>query len=392
MKTHLAVLFGGRSCEHDVSIVTGMQVMDNADETKYEIIPIYIARDGRWFTGSKLRDLDAIRNFDEKKFTPCKLSPGTHGTLERPVSAGFFKRDPIISQIDIAFPAFHGLNGEDGTIQGLFELCDIPYVGPSVVGAAAGMDKIVMKSIFRGCGLPVLPMAWFDVDEWNKGPHDICKRIEEDIGFPVFIKPANLGSSIGISKANDIQSLKDAVELALAYDRRVLVEQGLEKPTEVNCSAIGYGGNAEASLCEMPIGWEEFLTFEDKYTRGSKGTKGMESLSRRIPAPIDPLLTSRIEQMTLDIFRILDLRGVARVDYMLDADNTLYVNEVNTIPGSMAFYLWEGKALPFNRLIDKLVDIAQKSYADKQKLKYSFDSTLLANLGKGAKGAKGSKN
>ena len=389
MKINLAVLFGGLSCEHDVSIITGMQVMDNADPVKYDIIPIYIARDGRWYTGDKLRDIAFLRAFDEKKVTRCRLAPGGKAMLERPVGAGLFKKDPAIAQIDVAFPAFHGLNGEDGTIQGLLELCDIPYVGSGVTGSSAGMDKIVMKSIFRGCGLPVLPMAWFDKSQWHKAPRDVVLRIVEDIGFPCFVKPANLGSSIGISRASDEEGLKDAIQLALSYDRRVLVEKGIDNPVEINCSALGYAGDAEASLCEMPIGWQEFLTFDDKYLRGGKSQKGMESLNRRIPAPIDPALTMQIENMTLEIFRILDLKGVVRVDYMLDGENNLYVNEVNTIPGSMAFYLWEGRALPFPRLIDRLVDIAGQAHKDKHELSYSFDSNILNKIGQGTKGSKG---
>jgi len=392
----LMVLYGSRACEHDVSIITAVQAMDNADSSKYDIIPVYIDKKGRWFTGDALRKMDFYTHFDEKKVTPCHILPGEDGKAQLvSVKSGLFGGVKVISDIDCALLAFHGMNGEDGTMQGLMELYDIPYTSAGVLGSATGMDKIAMKLIYKGCGLPVLDMCWFERGDWEKDREAILAKVEKEVGYPAFVKPANLGSSIGISKAKDREGLIKAIETAVAFDKRILVEVGVEKLEEVNCAAVGFGSDVTASVCEMPVTWEEFLTFDEKYMRGGKGAKGgakgsakggMQSLARKVPAPIPDEMTADIQRMTREIFSVMDLKGVVRVDYIIDKNtDKVYVNEVNTIPGSLAFYLFEPMGIPFNKLIDKMVDSAMEAYKQKQASSFSYGSAILNKVAGGAK-------
>ena len=386
MKT-LGIFFGGRSAEHDVSIVSAAQAMEAAKQ-RYNIVPVYIDRNGRWFTGDKLRSLDFFKHYDESQLTPCALSANMGSRELLPLKQKLFGNAPL-AVLDIAMPVMHGLNGEDGTLQGLFELCGIPYTSAGVMGSAVGMDKIALKAMLRGWGFPVVYGCWFDRAEWERDAEATLDRVIQEAGFPAFVKPANLGSSIGISRATDRETLRKGIDIALHYDRRVLVEKGIDKPVEINCACLGWEGEVRASTCEQPVSWEEFLTFEDKYLRGGKGGKssktadgaGMAALSRQIPAPISAKLTEEIQAMSRDIFRLMDLRGVVRIDYMIDAAGSVFVTEVNTIPGSLAFYLWEFDGLPFDQLIDTLCDYAEKSLAEKQRATFAYDSAILSKVG-----------
>ncbi len=396
----LAVMYGSRACEHDVSIVTALQAMDNLDASKYNVIPVYLARDGRWYTGDALRDIHFYQDFDGRWATPCQLTPAGdgRGLLERwPLKRGLFGGSNLISNVDCCLLAFHGMNGEDGTVQGMLELYDIPYTSSGVLGSAAGMDKIAMKLLYKGAGFPVLDMVWFLREDFERDPEKQIERVEAAFGYPCFVKPANLGSSIGISRATDRASLKEAIEVAAGFDKRILVEKGLEHKKEVNCAALGYGSDVRASVCEMPVSWEEFLSFDDKYMRGgkgkapSKGSKaapakgGMASLSRKIPAPIPKETTEKIQNMTVEMFKMMDLKGVARVDYLIDEDDgSVYLNEVNTIPGSLAFYLWEPLGVSYPKLLDALIEGAFKAREDKNRSSFSYQSAILDRAG-GAK-------
>ncbi len=261
-------------------------------------------------------------------------------------------------------------------MQGLFELADIAYTSCGVVASAAGMDKIVMKSVFRSMGLPVLPSVWCYRDEWKTDPDAVTARAEA-LGYPLFVKPSQLGSSIGISKAVDRESFERAMEVACSFDWRILIEKGLETPDEINCACVGFGREATVSLCEQPLSWESFLTFEQKYLNGGKG-KGMGSLARKIPAPIGEEMTARVQGYTREIFSTFGCKGVVRVDYMLDrASGALYVCEINTIPGSFAFYLFEPAGLSFRQLVDRLVTYAHKALAQKNASTFAYDSTIL---------------
>ena len=408
MSLKVAVIYGSRTCEHDVSIVSALQAMDNLDKNEYEIVPVYIARDGQWYTGRLLRNITFYSAFKPELVTHVAPVMSEDGKLTlMPVTSiaphgfkGMVKvlmsnmnlGEDTVEKCDVVLPVMHGMNGEDGTLQGLLELFNVPYTSTGVLGSALGMDKIAMKQFFRGCGLPVLDGMWFARSEWNKNHEEVLNRVESSCPYPVYVKPANLGSSIGISRATDRQSLIKAIETAVEYDRRILVERGIEKPVEINCSALRINGEVRASLCEMPASWEEFLTFDDKYLRGSKSGKGqgMESLARKVPAPISDELTQRIQQMTTQVYNAMDCKGVVRIDYMLDGDE-LYINEINIIPGSLAFYLWEPLGISFKEMLDCMIEDAFTAYAEKNRSVFSYDSSILRSVQGGLKGAKGGK-
>ncbi len=396
-KLNLAVLFGSRAAEHDVSIVSGLQLLENVDKQKYDSYPVYISRTGEWFVGEPLRDIKCYRNFDPntKGLTRVYLPPMPNcGGLYSLSSGGLFqKAGAKVAQMDCAILAFHGMHGEDGSMQGLFELCDIPYSSVGVTGSGVGMDKIIMKAVFESMGLPVLPAKYCYRTQWQQEPERILDDMEQIGEYPLYVKPANLGSSIGIGRATDRESLRAAIEVASHYDRRILIEKGIDKPREINCAGLGYGATCQPSVCEQPASWSEFLSFDDKYTRGAK-SKGMQSLARQIPAPIGEEMTKRIQGMTCDIFKMLECKGVVRIDYMIDeSKGEVYVNEINTIPGSFAFYLFEPLGIPYPQLIDKLVEYAFAAQKEKRESVFAYDSELLQKvvLGGGTKGAKGSK-
>ena len=400
MKKNVAVLFGSRTVEHDVSIVTGIQLIENIDREKYNVIPVYIAKDGEWYTGEKLKDIAFVREFDRnaKEITHVYLPPvpGTKGLLTYPASGGLFgKGRQECIPVDVFIPALHGLHGEDGTIQGLLELADVPYTSAGVVGSAAGMDKYVMKCAFKGAGVPVVDGVAFNRDEWEKDPDAVVAMLEGEVGYPMFVKPANLGSSIGINKAEDREKLLFAVTVAAAYDRRIIAEHAIVENIEINCSCMGFGGDVTPSVCEQPISWGDLLDFSTKYLSSGKtgsASSGMASLSRLIPAPISDELTKQVQDLTVKIFKTLDCKGVVRMDFLYDTKNEkLYANEINTIPGSFAFYLWEPLGVPYAELIDRLIGFAEKAHHEKERSNYAFESDILKKTGFGAKGAKGSK-
>ena len=397
MKKQIGVIFGSRSCEREVAIISAVQLMHHADRDKYDVIPVYIDEHGSWYTGEKLKDINAYRPFRPEQSGITKvfpdLSAGSGALLTVSKGTGIFAREKVemVARIDVYIVVMHGLNGEDGTLQGLLELAKVPYTSTGVAGSAIGMDKIMMKQFFRGAGLPVLPGLWFSRSAFEQDREAILGQIEKELGFPVFVKPANLGSSIGVSRAGDPASLAESLELAFDYDRRVLVEQGLDKPIELNCSVLGYDGEAEASPIEMPLGNDEFLDFGDKYL-SSGGSKGMASLHRVLPAPIEDSLRDEIQEMSRAIFRMLDCKGVVRIDYMFDRKSEkIYITEINTIPGSLAFYLWENAGVPYSKLIDRMVGYAEQAFEDKNKANYAYRSNILQGVTFGAKGAKGSK-
>jgi D-alanine-D-alanine ligase len=379
-KLRVGVLYGSRSVEHEVSVITGMQVMSALDADRYEVVPLYLTKEGEWLTGDALRNLDAYQHLDDRghRLRQAFLLPvPSGGSIQVNERGRFlpFGRSPRIA-IDVAFPCFHGTFGEDGTIQGLLELADVPYVGSGVLASAIGMDKIAMKAIFRSAGLPILDCQVVRREEWKASPTAVEERLERIIGYPSFVKPANLGSSVGISKATDRPSLRGALDVASSYDRRVLVEPSLEGAIDVNCSVLGCDDDLRASVCEQPVSWESFLSYEDKYIRGGK-SKGMKGLSRRIPAPIGDLATREIQSLAKLAFSAIDAAGVARVDFLLTKEDKVFINEINTLPGSLAYYLWEAADLPFPNLLDRLIEIAIARHEAGKQIIYSFDSTLL---------------
>ena len=397
MKKQIGVIFGSRSCEREVAIISAVQMMRHADPEKYDIIPVYIDDSGNWYTGELLKDIACYKPFNPEQKGIVKvfpdLSSGSGALLTHVRGTGLFSRDriEIAARIDVFIVVMHGLNGEDGTIQGLLELANVPYTSTGVAGSALGMDKIMMKQFFRGADLPVLPGFGITHTRYMENPSEILEQVKKELGFPVFVKPANLGSSIGVSRADDQESLIDSLELAFEYDRRVLIEKGLNKPIELNCSVLGYDENVESSPIEMPINQDEFLDFNDKYL-ASGGTKGMASLHRILPAPIEDELKEEIQELSRRIFRMLDCKGVVRIDYMFDrVSGKLYITEINTIPGSLAFYLWENAGVSYSRMIDRMIAFAEKAHEDKNLANYAYTSDILNGVTFGAKGVKGSK-
>jgi len=391
-KIQLGVIFGSRTCEHEVSIISGVQLARAVNKEKYDVWPIYIAKDGRWYTGEKLLDIHTYTPFDPyaKGITriTLDLTAGSGALISYEQEKGLFAKGVIpvtVTKLDCVIPVMHGLHGEDGTLQGLLELANIPYASTGVAGSAVGMDKIMMKQMFQGMGFPVLPGLFALRSEWRSQPDAVIERIEKALPYPVFCKPACLGSSIGVSRADNREALQEALELAFTYDRRVLIEKGLDHPIEVNCSVLGFDGEARTSVTEMPTtSGGDLLDFADKYLTGS-GSKGMASLKRIMPAPIGDALITKIEDLSKQIFRALDCKGVVRIDYMLTKDDQLYITEINTIPGSMAFYLWQETGLPYTELIDKLVEYANKAYAEKNENNYAFTSDILNGVVLGGK-------
>jgi len=399
-KMNIAVIFGSRSCEHDVSIISALQLIEAAKTAGYAVTPVYISREGLWYTGDALMNIETFREFNPmgKGITRVNLDVSANaGDLWAwpPQRAGLFAKVPApVAHIDCAIPVMHGLHGEDGTLQGLLEMANIPYASSGVLGSAVGMDKIAMKQMLRGEGFPVLDFVWFTRDQLKQDREAIIARIEKKIKYPAFVKPAALGSSIGVSRASNREELEKAIDLAASYDRRILVEVGINNPVEINCAALGYGEDVMTSVCEMPVPstGDKFLNFFEKYLRnaGAKGesSRGMKSLSRVVPAPIGEELTGRIQKLTRDIFKIMDCRGTVRVDFILDENDVLYVNEPNTIPGSLAFYLWKECGVSFGELVDKMVEGALRAHADKNQNVYAFDSTILQKVAAGTKGSK----
>ncbi len=399
-KMNIAVFFGSRSCEHDVSIVSALQCIEATKAAGFNVTPVYISRDGLWYTGEPLENIETFREFNPmtKGITRVTLDVTANaGDLWAwpPQRAGLFAKVPApLCHIDCVIPVFHGWHGEDGTIQGLLEMANIPYASSGVLGSAIGMDKIAMKQILRGAGFPVLDFVWFTREQLKKERQAVIERVEKEIKYPAFIKPAALGSSIGVSRAKNREELERALDVAASYDRRILVEVGVVHPVEINCAAVGYGEDVRASVCEMPVpsSNDTFLDFWQKYLRNAstKGedSRGMKSLSRVVPAPIGDELTGRIQTMTCDIFKLLDCCGTVRVDFILDQNDMLFVNEPNTIPGSLAFYLWKASGLDFPKLIEKMVEDALRAHTDKNSSVFAYDSSILKKVAAGTKGSK----
>ena len=392
-RTTVAVIFGGRSVEHEVSIVTGHQIMDAFSTEHYEVVPVYITRDGRWFTGAPLAKLDSFQDEDitsRDGVEPCLLSPDTrhHGLIINPLAGRFSKSD--VKRVDVCFPALHGTHGEDGSLQGLLELADIPYVGCATLGSALTNDKIMTKMVLRQTGVSVLDDHWFSREQWLKAPDTIIAEILDKFEFPLFIKPATLGSSIGIGRSDSEALLRASIDIAASFDRRILVEPAITGGVEINCSVMGFGEAFDASTLEQPVSWDEFLSYEDKYLRGSEG---MKSAERLIPAPIDSELTRQIQETSIRAFKAVDGRGIARLDFLVRPEaQEFYLNEINSLPGSLAFYLWRESGCSAEELVGKLVQLARDAHAVKRRNVYDYQTNLVEVASqRGHKGSKGKR-
>ncbi len=392
-KRTIGVIYGSRTCEHEVSIISALQMMKAANPDTYTIVPIYISMKGEWFSGDPLLRIETYKNFDgyQKGIYRVWLDPtaGSGALMTTDPPKGLFGKetDRVAARLDCVIPVLHGMHGEDGTLQGMLEMCNIPYASSGVAASAVGMDKVYMKDFFKGCGFPVLPSCRTLRSVWEAGQDAVIREIEGKLEYPVFVKPAALGSSIGVSKAKNREELLQCLELAFEFDRKVLIEKGLENPLELNCSVLGYNDDVTASEIEMPVTGGDLLSFMDKYLQGSKNaTKGMASLKRILPAPIEPELKEKIQKLSVDIFKQMDCKGVVRIDYMFDEPTgELYITEINTIPGSLAFYLWEASGLKYADLIDRMVDFAIRAHSEKNDSNYAFSSNILNEASFGSK-------
>lgn len=380
-KLKVGVLFGSRSVEHEVSIVTAMQIFANIDKKKYDVVPIYIDKKGGWNLGEGLDKIENYQNLElvEKNKVAEFQMPSTVGqkTLV-PIKSRLLGPRP--KDIDIIFPAIHGTYGEDGTLQGLLEMANIPYVGCTVGSAAIGMDKVLQKAVYEKVGIPVVKYSWFYDWEWEKNKKTLIAKVEKELGYPVCVKPANLGSSVGINMAKNRKELEWAVNVAKEFDNKLLIEEGLVDIDEINVSVMG-NQELEVSVCEQPIKNNKFLSYEDKYLTSGK-TKGMANLSRILPAPISDKLTKKIQNYALEAFRALGASGLSRIDFLVDIKNEkVFINEINTLPGSLAFYLWEKSGYPFPKLLNRLITLGLEKFESKNKKMYSINSGLLKSSG-----------
>ena len=392
MKTNIAVFFGGRSTEHEISVISANQAMAAMDTEKYNIIPVYISKQGHWYTGDALRDVKNYRNIPEllKQCTEVYMKP-VFGDYNLYTSRKKLFGTDVIATLDAAIPVLHGSNGEDGIFEGVLETIGIPYAGCNTLSSANGMDKITMKMILSADGIPVVDYVWFTDKQWFARRDELIGKVEEKLGYPVIVKPANLGSSVGIGRADNREQLMVRVDDARRYSARIIVEDLVENLQEINCSVLGDCDEYETSVLEEPIKSGEILSYTDKYMGGSKDNRGMHASKKRIPADLPADETERIRFLAGETFRVLSCHGVSRVDVMIDAKTRqIYVNEINTIPGSLSFYLWEAAGIKFDELMDRLVRLALKRKRDQASKTVSYDSNIFA-LGGGVKGAKGAK-
>lgn len=373
LKKKLGVVFGSRSVEHEVSIITAVQMMNHVPQDQFELVPLYIDKQGRWWTGQSLTQIEFFKNLD--LINPEK----TTGDL---LTAVNFSPDPTQDHgIDVAIFCTHGGHGEDGTLAGLFELANIPFAAPGVVAAGVAIDKLIFKHVMQAAGIPVTPYIWFTRGEWQENRKELVERAEKELQYPVFVKPATLGSSVGVTRATNDRELKDAIDLAVEFDTRIIVEEAARDFIEVNVSVTGYGSDIQVSITEQPLQTDEFLSYADKYERGGGkkgGTKGMASLSRRIPAPISGSLNEKIQEAALQAWHLLGGKGVARIDFFANpSTEEIWIGEVNAPPGSMGYYLWEATGKSYSELVVDLVVQAEAAHAEKHQLMHSIQSNIL---------------
>ncbi len=379
---NVLVLFGGVSTEHEVSIVTALQVMNALKEAGFGVLPGYIAKDGKWLLGDQrllkpefYKQLDDVKKASRQFLLPADRQVGL-------LTRGMFGYGGTMEQVDVVFPVFHGKNGEDGTVQGLIELMNVPYVGCGVTSSAVGVDKYLAKKIAKDLGLRVVLDQLVTKREWGADRKKVLERLKS-LGSVVYIKPNDLGSTIGINRATTKAELENALEVAFVYTTRVLVEKALERKMELNISILG-NGPYEVSAIEQPVAQGEVLSFEDKYIRPEGKSRGMASAKRLIPAPISIKLQREVEDSAKRFFEAIGGKGISRIDFMVDKNDQVYFNEINTIPGSLSFYLWKASGVGFEELVKKLVKLAEEDWKEKNQLTSTFESNILANFAIGA--------
>jgi len=399
-KIRAGVFFGGPSVEHEVSVITAMQAIQAMNPERYEVIPVYTTKTGDLYTGAHLSQLESYRNIPEALKQAHKVVLQKEGKDVQLVLAKQ-KRfgSSVVAVLDVALPIYHGTGGEDGVMQAHFERLGLPYTGPDVTSSAIGMDKWASKAMFKLHGVPCVEGVKITQSQYFADPEAAAQTIEKVVGYPAIIKPYNLGSSVGIHKCRDRASLLEGLEDAFLYSQAVLAERAVQNLREINCAVLGDNEEARASVCEEPLNATDILTYADKYQSGGKtgktgaksgGSKGMQSLARVVPADLSPEMTQKVQQLAIDAFRAIGACGCSRIDFLLDNQTgELFANEINTIPGSLAFYLWEKSDLTFSQLMDEMIRLALKRQRQQSLLHRSFDTNLLqhAQIG-GAKAGK----
>jgi len=390
MKPNIGVIFGGMSVEHEVSIISGLQALHALDTRQYNGIPIYISKQGKWYSGPALAEID---NYDDiPKLLAKVIEVVPTGSQEQMLlqrrQAKVFQ-NATIETIDVAFPVIHGTHGEDGSLQGLLEMFNVPYTGCDISSSAIAMDKLLAKLLLKGYGLPIVEYFNFNINDWYLDQTKVISQIEAAIHYPLIVKPTNLGSSIGISVADNQQELIEAVENAGQFAHSILIEKLVENLKELNCSVLGNDKEAKTSAIEEPVRSSKMLDFADKYESGGK-SKGITSTERILPAQLSQELNEHISLMAKQVFSYIGASGVVRIDFLQDMDDEkVYVNEINTIPGSLSFYLWEESGVTFTELTSQLIDLALNRTREKSKHTYVFESNILSARKGGKLGTKG---
>lgn len=394
MKIKVGVIFGGETVEHEVSIISAVQAMNFIDKEKYEVIPIYISKDRVWYTGHMLEEMDVFKDFETlKRYANKVVLTKTDEGFVLQKTDGLFRK--TIQELDIVLPIVHGKGVEDGSLAGYLDMIGIPYVGSKILGSALGQDKVVMKQVMESSDIKTPKYTWFYDNEYLEDNKDILKKVKS-LGYPVIVKPANLGSSVGITVVKKEDKLDEAITEAIRYDNKIVIEEMIPNLKEVNCAVLGNYEYSEASAIAEMKTKNDFLTYEDKYIgSGKKGTKKVGNIGKMsnsdiiIPAKLTKEIEEKVTSLALKTFRALNLSGVARIDFLIDEKNKeVYVNEPNTIPGSLSFYMWRAIGKDYPTLLDELITTAIKEYKDKNKKTTSFNSNILSNFN-GSKGMKG---
>lgn len=394
MKIKVGVFFGGSSVEHDVSIITAVQAMENINKDKYEVVPVYIDKERTFYTGNVLREMDTYKDFKAYKKYLKKVTLVKKDDEFCLVNYNSIFKS-VVNTIDVAFPIVHGKGVEDGSLAGYFDSIGVPYVGPKVLGAALGQDKVIQKQVMAAESVNVVDYIWFFEEDYIEDEDSILKRVKK-LGYPVIVKPARLGSSIGISFVNDDKKIREAIEDALTYDEKIIIEKAVDNLLEVDCAVFGDHSFMETSLIGEMLTSNEFLTFEDKYLAEGGGKKSpskklsgeVSTSGFKIPAKLDKAIETSIYDQAKKAFRALELSGVTRFDFLVNKKTKeVYVNEPNTIPGCLAFFFFTPKDISYETLLDNLITITIKNYKNGLKKVSVFESNVLSTYG-GSKGAK----
>ena len=389
MKLNVAIMFGGKSVEHEVSIISAMQAINALDKTKVNVIPIYISKDSQLYSGDSLLNIETYSDLEQAKSqsNSVYLYKDKNNVYMNLIKPKLFKEQKQL--IDIVIPIMHGTYGEDGKLQGFLELLDVPFASSDTTASAIGQDKVIMKHIFQNSGLPIVNWFWLYGFEFKNDQTPFLEKAET-LGYPVVIKPANLGSSIGISFAKNADEFIEAIHLASEFDEKIVVEKAISNLREVNCSVLGDVYHNEVSLIEEVGSSAELLSFDEKYLSNAKGSKmqGMASTKRDVPAQLSSALEAEVHRLSKAVVHSLNSSGICRIDFMIDANtDAIYINEINTMPGSLAFYLWADKGVDFSQIMDNLIQqaIDRKRRSDQRTTTYA--SNILSNYA--ANGSKG---